>query len=264
MSTQPIGLLDSGFGGLSVMSAVREEFPHEHLIYAGDCGYAPWGDRDDAFIMARTNALVDFLLSKGIKALVLACNTATAVAATALRARLSIPVIGIEPAILPAARATKTQVVGVMATVKTIASTRYQKLKAHVQDPNIRFIDCPCPGLMECVEAGAFHTEETRSMLKHFIRPMLDEGIDQLVLACTHYPFLSDEISRITGHGVSLINPAPAVARHLRTVLLEHNMLNADLCAGNSEYYVTGANSERARVLHALTTPEAALNELES
>lgn len=259
MSTQPIGLLDSGFGGLSVMSAIREKFPHEDLIYTADCGFAPWGDRDDEFIDRRVDAIVDYLLSRNIKALVLACNTATAVSATRLREKLTIPVIGIEPAVLPAARATQTKAFAVMATVKTIESDRYAGLKARVEDPEIQIYDCPCPGLMECVEAGAFHSATTRALISHFVKPLLAHHIDQIVLGCTHYPFLAEEIQALAGPQVSLIDPAPAVARHLYNVLSDLGVLNESKAASREEFYVSGANPERERVLRALWSPEAKL-----
>ncbi len=261
-STQPIGLLDSGFGGLSVMSAIREEFPNEDLIYAADCACAPWGDREESFILERVNLIVNYLLERGIKALVLACNTATAVAADSLRARLQIPVIGIEPAVLPAARATFSKVIGVLATVKTIESERYQRLKTLVENPAVEILDCPCPGLMECVEAGEFHTPNTRELIKKYILPLISKGADQLVLGCTHYPFLSDEISRIAGEHVMLVNPAPAVARHMRTVLTELNALTDNTTPGSAEYLVTGANAEREQILQFLAGPQARLNNL--
>lgn len=264
MSNQPIGLLDSGFGGLSVMSAIRAQEPLQNLIYTADCGFAPWGDRDDAFIQKRVDTIVDYLLSRDIKALVIACNTATAVSAEALRERLSIPVIGIEPAVLPAARATQTKAVAVMATVKTIDSERYASLKARVEDPEIQIIDCPCPGLMECVEAGAFHSKTTRQLIEHFVSPLLEHNIDQIVLGCTHYPFLEEEIQAVAGSHISLINPAPAVARHLYSVLDEKGMLSKSAVAGTEEFYVTGANPERERVLRVLWHKEVLLKELPS
>ncbi len=262
MSIQPIGLLDSGFGGLSVMRAIRAQGPHENLIYTADCGFAPWGDRDDAFIQQRVDVIVNYLLSRNIKALVIACNTATAVCAEALRDRLTIPVIGIEPAVLPAARATQTKAVAVMATVKTIESERYTSLKTRVEDPDIQIFDCPCPGLMECVEAGAFHSKTTRQLIQHFVSPLLEHNIDQIVLGCTHYPFLEEEIQRVVGPNVSLIDPAPAVARHLYNVLTEKDMLTNSQEAGSEEFYVSGANPERERVLQALWKPDSSLKEL--
>ena len=126
--TRPVGILDSGFGGLSVARAVAELLPQENLVYAADCGFAPWGDRTDDFILERTHALVSHLLRKDVKAIVIACNTATAVCAESLRAELSMPVVGIEPAVLPGARTTRTGIIGVMATTKTLASAKYRHL----------------------------------------------------------------------------------------------------------------------------------------
>ncbi len=261
MSNLPIGILDSGFGGLSVMKAIRDILPKETLIYAADCECAPWGDRDNDYINERIDVLVSFLQAHHIKALVLACNTATAVGAQRLRDTLSIPVIGIEPAVLPAMRATQTGVVGVMATVKTIESEKYANLKTHV-DATTRIIDCPCPGLMECVEAGEFHSPHTQSLIQHYVEPLLKEGVDQIVLGCTHYPFLSEAIQSVAGPGVTLIDPSPAVARHLAHTLEEANLL-ANNVQGSESFYVTGANRERAKVLHHLWSPDAQLLALE-
>ncbi|MDY3115123.1 MAG: glutamate racemase [Sutterella sp.] len=257
MSNLPIGILDSGFGGLSVMKAIRDILPKETLIYAADCECAPWGDRDNDYINERIDVLVSFLQAHHIKALVLACNTATAVGAQRLRDTLSIPVIGIEPAVLPAMRATQTGVVGVMATVKTIESEKYAHLKTHV-NANIRVIDCPCPGLMECVEAGDFHSPHTYDLIKHFVNPLLKEGVDQIVLGCTHYPFLREAIQAVAGPHVTLIDPSPAVARHLSHTLEEAQLL-ADNDTGREYFYITGANAERAKVLHHLWSSDAQL-----
>lgn len=259
--SRPIGILDSGFGGLSVMKAVRAELPGENLLFAADCGFAPWGDRTDAFINGRVDALVSFLLQNGIKALVLACNTATAVAAARLRAELTLPIIGIEPALLPAARETKSNVVGMMATTKTVKSEKYRLLKTKVP-ARVRVIDCPCPGLMDCVEEGEFDSPQTDALVAHYVRPLVAEGADMLVLGCTHYPFLAGSIRRAAGSGVTLIDPAPAVARELRRRLTEANLLS-DRAAGKEAFYVTGATPERERVLQTLWKKDAALGALD-
>ena len=238
--TRPIGILDSGFGGLSVARAVAELLPQENLVYAADCGFAPWGDRTDDFILERTHALVSHLLRKDVKAIVIACNTATAVCAESLRAELSMPVVGIEPAVLPGARTTRTGIIGVMATTKTLASAKYRHLKS-IAPKEVRIIDCPCPGLMDCVEAGA----------------------DTLVLGCTHYPFLSDAIRLTAGPGIRLIDPAPAVARQLKRRLDEPGLLNDTKKAPARIFCTTDANEARERILRLLWTDNAVLQELD-
>ena len=206
--TRPIGILDSGFGGLSVARAVAELLPQENLVYAADCGFAPWGDRTDDFILERTHALVSHLLRKDVKAIVIACNTATAVCAESLRAELSMPVVGIEPAVLPGARTTRTGIIGVMATTKTLASAKYRHLKS-IAPKEVRIIDCPCPGLMDCVEAGEFRTPHTMALLREYVEPLVEAGADTLVLGCTHYPFLSDAEAQRFGTGKEEIGKCP-------------------------------------------------------
>lgn len=258
---RPIGILDSGFGGLSVARAVAELLPQENLIYTADCGFAPWGDRTDDFILERTHALVSHLLKRDVKAIVIACNTATAVCAELLRSELSMPVVGIEPAVLPGARTTRTGVIGVMATTKTLASLKYSHLKAFVPK-GIRILDCPCPGLMDCVEAGEFQTPRTMALLKTYVQPLVTAGADTLVLGCTHYPFLADAIRVTAGPGVRLIDPAPAVARQLKRRLDAGGLLNDTKKAPERIFCTTDANDARKRILRLLWTDNAVLQEL--
>lgn len=258
---RPIGILDSGFGGLSVARAVAELLPQENLIYTADCGFAPWGDRTDDFILERTHALVSHLLKRDVKAIVIACNTATAVCAELLRSELSMPVVGIEPAVLPGARTTRTGVIGVMATTKTLASLKYSHLKAFVPK-GIRILDCPCPGLMDCVEAGEFQTPRTMALLKTYVQPLVTAGADTLVLGCTHYPFLADAIRVTAGPGVRLIDPAPAVARQLKRRLDAGGLLNDTKKAPERIFCTTDANDARKRILRLLWTGNAVLQEL--
>ena len=258
---RPIGILDSGFGGLSVARAVAELLPQENLIYTADCGFAPWGDRTDDFILERTHALVSHLLKRDVKAIVIACNTATAVCAELLRSELSMPVVGIEPAVLPGARTTRTGVIGVMATTKTLASLKYSHLKAFVPK-GIRILDCPCPGLMDCVEAGEFQTPRTMALLKTYVQPLVTAGADTLVLGCTHYPFLADAIRVTAGPGVRLIDPAPAVARQLKRRLDAGDLLNDTKREPEHIFCTTDANDARERILRLLWTDNAVLQEL--
>ena len=260
--TRPVGILDSGFGGLSVARAVAELLPQENLVYAADCGFAPWGDRTDDFILERTHALVSHLLRKDVKAIVIACNTATAVCAESLRAELSMPVVGIEPAVLPGARTTRTGIIGVMATTKTLASAKYRHLKS-IAPKEVRIIDCPCPGLMDCVEAGEFRTPHTMALLREYVEPLVEAGADTLVLGCTHYPFLSDAIRLTAGPGIRLIDPAPAVARQLKRRLDEPGLLNDTKKAPARIFCTTDANETRERILRLLWTDNAVLQELD-
>lgn len=260
MNRAPVGILDSGFGGLSVLRAVRELLPHESTVFAADCEGAPWGDRSDEYILQRLDGLVDFLVGQGVKAIVIACNTATAVGVAPLRARLSLPIVGIEPAVLPGCRETKTKVIGVLATTKTVHSAKYQQLKAHAP-AGVRILDTACPGLMECVEKGSFFSEETIALARQYVAPLVAQGADRLVLGCTHYPFLADAIRRAAGPGVELIDPSPAVARQLRRLLAARDALSDDT-RPTARYFVTGANAERQQVLRRLMDDDARLESL--
>lgn len=262
--TRPVGILDSGFGGLSVARAVAELLPQENLVYAADCGFAPWGDRTDDFILERTHALVSHLLRKDVKAIVIACNTATAVCAESLRAELSMPVVGIEPAVLPGARTTRTGIIGVMATTKTLASAKYRHLKS-IAPKEVRIIDCPCPGLMDCVEAGEFRTPHTMALLREYVEPLVEAGADTLVLGCTHYPFLANAISR-HAKDAHLIDPAPAVAEQLGRRLADLDLLapalpdrQTGMDAAMDEFRATGADPLRESVLKRLWGKDARL-----
>lgn len=269
-SDAPIGLLDSGFGGLSVARAIRKTLPHEHLIFAADCGFAPWGDRTDAFIRKRCDALVEFLCRQGIKALVLACNTATAVCASELRSRLNIPVVGIEPAIFPAVRATQTGVIGVLATTKTVSSEKYAKLSHEAlrwaqteRGINVRLISIGAPGLMECVERGDFNGIKTQQLIERLTAPMREANADQIVLGCTHYPFLSEAITRAVPHA-TLLDPAPAVAQQLRRRLAEKDLLSLKSVSGQTLFFATDANTARRAVLAKLWPGLPELKEIEA
>ena len=257
-SAQPIGILDSGFGGLSVAKAVRQALPHEDIIYACDCGFAPWGDRTDDFINERVDAVVGFLIQSGVKAIVIACNTATAVSAVRLRARYAFPIVGIEPALLPAARVTRSRTVGVLATTKTLKSSKYRHLRERIP-ADITVLDRPCPGLMDCVEAGAFRTPLTIELVNRLVKPLTAAGADTLVLGCTHYPFLSPVIAEAAGPGVTLIDPAPAVARELKRRLEEARLLTSSEKPGTETFHTTGKTKAREDVLRTLWHQDAQL-----
>ena len=214
MTPERIGVFDSGVGGLSVLREVRRALPAAELLYVADSGHAPYGERDPAFIAERVLAIAEFFRTHDVDAIVLACNTASTVALPALRARVARPVVAIEPAIKPAAQRTRSGVVGVLATSRTVASAGVARLvEAHGR--GVRVLLHACPGLVELVESGELSGERAEALVESFVRPLLDEGADTLVLGCTHYPFLRPLIERIAGPHVDVIDPAPAVAREL-------------------------------------------------
>jgi glutamate racemase len=240
LSDNPIGIFDSGVGGLSVLREVRRELPYEPLLYVADSGYAPYGDRPAAFIIERSTLIVDFLIALQCKAIVVACNTATAVAVEALRAQFTLPIVAIEPAVKPAAATTRSGVVGVLATTQTLTSAKFGRL---VDDygGDATVLTQACPGLVEQVEAGDLVGPRTRALVEEYAAPLVDQGADTLVLGCTHYPFLTPLIQEVVGLGVTIIDPAVAVARELRRRLGVANLLSESCEPGTERFWTSGA-----------------------
>ncbi len=214
----PVGVFDSGVGGLSVLREMRALMPSLDVLYLSDARFLPYGDKDESFVLARSLAAADFLVAHGARALVVACNTATAAAVPALRERHHLPVVGIEPAVKPAAAATRSGIVGILATASTLQSRRYAELLERFGG-FARVIGQPCPGLVERVEAGDLDGPETSALLLRYLQPLLDAGADTLVLGCTHYPFLRPLIEGLAGPDVRVVDPSGAVARRLQDVL---------------------------------------------
>jgi glutamate racemase len=248
---QPVGVFDSGVGGVSVLREIRRELPAEDLVYVADSEYTPYGDRPAAVIIERSIAMVQFLEHRGAKAVVVACNTATGIAVDTLRTRFTMPIIAIEPAVKPAASQTKSGVVGVLATTQTLSSPRFSKLvTAHAA--GVRVVAQASPGLVEQVEAGELSSAATRSLVEQYVRPLLDQGADRIVLGCTHYPFLSKVIEDVAGPGVTIIDPAVAVARELRRRLQVGELLAADTCLGTAQFWTTGPPEQVQAVIAQL------------
>jgi glutamate racemase len=237
---KPVGVSDSGVGGLSVLQALRQELPHEHFLYVGDSAAAPYGDRPAAFVVERATTITSFLVEKGAKAVVVACNTATSVAVESLRARFSVPIVAIEPAVKPAASRSRSRVVGVLATTGTLASPNMGKLLANYGS-DVEFVIQPCPGLADQVEKGELASDETRALVKRYVRPILDKGADIVVLGCTHYPFLRPLIQDVAGPAVDIIDPATPVARELRRRLETAGLLQNGGHPGTETFWTTGA-----------------------
>nr|WP_269137827.1 glutamate racemase [Pseudomonas sp. MMS21 TM103] len=221
----PIGVFDSGVGGLSVLREIRQLLPRESLLYVADSGHVPYGDKSPEFIRERCRLLAEFLLNQGAKALVLACNTATAAGIAELRELYpQLPIVGMEPAVKPAAAATRSGVVGVLATTGTLKSAKFAALLDRFAS-DVRVITQPCPGLVECIEAGELDGAQTRAMLRGWVQPLLAEGCDTLILGCTHYPFIKPLLRELLPESVSLIDTGAAVARHLQRMLAEREQL---------------------------------------
>jgi glutamate racemase len=223
----PIGVFDSGVGGLSVLREIRRELPFEDLVYAADSKHAPYGDRPAPFIEARAIAMTEALLARDAKAIVVACNTATSVAVKTLRARWPLPIVAIEPAIKPAATATRSGVVGVLATAQTLASANVERLIAQVEGTTTVLAQ-PCPGLVEQIERGDLGGAAIRAFVERYVEPLIARGADTLVLGCTHYPLIIDLFRSVAGPDVTIIDPARAVARELRRRLTEAKLAKED------------------------------------
>ena len=253
--TAAIGVFDSGIGGWSVVRELRRELPRESLLYFADSAHAPYGDRPAEFIVQRSRRIAEWLVGQGVKALVVACNTATAAAVAELRAHHALPIVGIEPAVKPAARDTQSRVIGVLATSQTLASEKFSRLvDAHGQD--VAVLGQPCPGLVERIEAGELDGPETRALLAGYVAPLLKQGADTLVLACTHFPLLATTLQALVGQSVRLVDPAPAVARELRRRLEVANLLCAEPTPGRITAVTTGGARVLTAQLQALQEPD--------
>lgn len=251
MNRQPIGVFDSGVGGLSVLREVRRVLVNEDLLYVADSAHVPYGDKPPAFVRSRAITLTQFLLDQGAKAIVVACNSATAIAIAALRARFAIPIVGMEPAIKPAATQTRARSIGVLATSSTLTSEKFAGLLARFAG-NVKVHVQPCPALVEHVERGDLTSDRTRALVNQYVSPLVDCGVDTLVLGCTHYPFLRALIADVAGPGVEVIDPNPAVARELRRQL-DRGHLRAPADHRGAERFWTSAEPKDAeRVMRQL------------
>lgn len=250
-SSAPIGVFDSGLGGLSVLKAIRAALPNERLMYVADSAHAPYGERDASFVIDRTLAVSDFLLQANAKCIVVACNTATALAIEALRQHCPapIPIIAIEPAVKPAVASSQNKIIGVLATRATIASAAFTQLCERYRGDSQLILQA-CPGLVEQVEKGELDSAATRTLLLRYIQPLLDAGADTLVLGCTHYPFLLQTIRSLVGEGIQIIEPSAAVARELVNRLQRHDLLaTADHDKPACEQFFTNTNLLKAQPL---------------
>jgi glutamate racemase len=236
---QPIGVFDSGVGGLSVLREIRRELPYEDLLYVADSGHAPYGDKPMEVIEARSVAITEFLLGQGAKAVVVACNTATGAAARLLRTRYPVPIVAMEPAVKPAVGQTRSGVIGVLATRRTLESHNFSVLMERVGD-GAEVLLQPCPGLVERVEAGDLDGDYTRALLAEYIQPLLERGADTLVLGCTHYPHLIPLIGELTGPEVAVLDSGAAVARQVRRRLEAIGLLADPHREGTELFWTSG------------------------
>ena len=224
-SDAPIGVFDSGVGGLSVLGEIRRLMPNESLLYVADCGHIPYGEKTPEFIRQRCAIIAEFFHQQGAKALVLACNTATVAAVADLRERYpDWPIVAMEPAVKPAAAATRSGVVGVLATTGTLQSAKFAALLDRFA-VDVQVVTQPCPGLVELIETGDLVSPAIRNLLRGYVEPLLAAGCDTIILGCTHYPFLKPLLHEMVSDSISLIDTGGAVARQLQRLLSQCDLL---------------------------------------
>lgn len=227
-----IGIFDSGVGGLSVYREIKKLLPEEKFIYFSDNAHCPYGEKSKEYIIDRARKITDFLIQQGADVIVVACNTATAAAIKTLRTEYDIPFIGMEPAIKPAAAATKTGVIGVLATAGTLKADKYKDNKGkHAED--VLVVEHIGQGFVELVEKGETTGRRAEATVIESIEPLLDSGADTIVLGCTHYPFLAETITKVASslvpdRHITIIDPAPAVAKHLMDILTEKDKIKRE------------------------------------
>lgn len=237
---QAIAILDSGVGGLTVAKEVMRQLPQEKVIYFGDTARTPYGPRPAEEVIRFTHQIVDYLLQFQPKMIVIACNTATAVALEEIRARLSIPVVGvIHPGARAAIKTTRNQIVGVIGTEGTINSRAYEYALKQIS-PQIQVVSLACPRFVPLVEKGLFRSEQTRHVIESTLEPLSQIPMDCLILGCTHYPFLSDAISEVVGSEVTLISSADETAREISTILYHKGMLATNTSFPVHQFFCSG------------------------
>jgi glutamate racemase len=239
----PIGVFDSGAGGLTILSALCEELPQEHYIYIGDTAHCPYGVRSDAEIIELTMNACRFLIERGVKLIVIACNTASQAALSTLRATFSLPFVGVVPAVKPAAGITKRGRIGIAATNQAVKAAYLRQLIDDFAD-GIEVYAVGCPELVSLVERGDLDGPEVEETLRHALHPLLSKDIDVIVLGCTHFPALRPAIERIAGSHVQIIDSGRAIARRTHGVLeVENTLLPVDLgspVCGNLHVWCSG------------------------
>jgi len=236
-----IGVFDSGMGGLSVLKEIKKILPHEQLIYFGDQAHVPYGARSLSQVLEFSIAITDFLISRGAKMVVVACNTASAAALKELRTRFpKTPFVGMEPAIKPAVEQSVSGAVGVLATPATFQSELYASVIERFAH-GVKIYQDTCIGLVHEIEKGYFRGEKTKEILQRALYPMLSNNIDAVVLGCTHYPFVIPLIKNIVGQEVKVIDPAPAVARQVKKIFNQLE-LNLEPMANRSTLIFSSGN----------------------
>ena len=256
----PIGVFDSGIGGLSVAQKIRELLPAEDILYVADTAHAPYGDRTDQYILERSFAVTDFLISRNVKAVVVACNTATTTCIAALRARYSLPFIGVEPGIKPAAQNSRSGVIGILATPKTLVTDAFVEL-AHRVSGEVKIEIMACPELVMQIEDLKLNFHEVSELVGQYVRPLLAKGVDTIVLGCTHYVHLVPVIAAIAGPSVLIVSTETAVAKEVQRRLKDEGLMLNESRVGREEFWSNGPLEYFQKQIHHLWGKQATVQQ---
>ncbi len=248
----PIGVYDSGVGGLSVLRAIHSQLPNEETLYFADQAKVPYGERSLEEVRQLSEGVTRMMMKQGAKLIVIACNTASAAALKHLRALYpEFPFVGMEPAVKPAAEQTLTGKVGVLATPAAFQGELYASVVERFAK-DVQIFQATCPGLVKQIERGYLNTYLTRNILQQALQPMLAEGVDTLVMGCTHFPFVIPLIQEIAGETVRIIDPAPAIARQTERVLIQQYLLRTSSAKLSHRYLTSGDPTRFSRLLEQL------------
>lgn len=237
--SRPIGVFDSGIGGLPIAKKIRELLPNENIIYVADTRFAPYGEKPEETVLQRSLAVTDFLISKSVKAIAVACNTATMVSIKTLRETYHLPFIGVEPGVKPAAIHTQSGIIGVLATEKTLSSHAFDALAKRVAG-HVQMAIQPSPKLVRLVEALQLEGDEVVNAVESYVHPLIEKGADTIILGCTHFTHLAPIIENVAGDKVSVISTEQAVANEVVRRLKTENLLSDHTAQGSTEFFSNG------------------------
>ncbi len=249
--SDPIGIFDSGIGGLSIAQCIAKQLPNENLLYLADSAYAPYGELSIEAISKRVALIAHWLVKQHCKALVVACNTATVNVIDQLRKEISVPIIGVEPAIKPAAKQSKNKKVAILATQATAKNQRFLTLVEQYKNGSEVFIQ-PCPGLVELIEQGLTNSLKCKELLEHYLLPLLTHGVDTLVLGCTHYPFALSAIRDIVGNEIEILETSIPVTQQLIRQLQHYQLITRQTTSGKHSFYSSLATAQQQTIFQQL------------
>lgn len=252
MNNRPIGVLDSGVGGLTVLKALLNKMPAENIIYYGDNAHVPYGNKTKEELLLYARNMVDFFISKDVKAVVFACNTNSSITLPKIKQQYDLPLLGVVKAgARAAAKNSRNKKIGVIATYNTVQSHAYTSYIQNI-DFSYNVFENACPRLVPMIEAGNTNSPELIEALKEYLSPLLEKQIDTLVLGCTHYPYLTEQLRLIAGPAVTLVDPAVETVNELYDLLNENNLLNESNKEGSREFYVSGDEKSFYETAHIL------------